>query len=45
MALRRSRVRIPLGPLFILKHIEKVDPLQGAVHGFESLWVHYKEHL
>ena len=33
MALRRSRVRIPLGPLFILKHIEKVSPLQGASHG------------
>ena len=42
MALRRSGVRIPLGPFLFLKHIEKVDPYQGAAHGFESLWVHKK---
>ena len=45
MALRRSRVRIPLGPFLFLKHIEKVDPLQGAAHGFESLWVHFLIHI
>jgi hypothetical protein len=26
---------------FLLFWIEKVDPYQGAAHGFESLWVHY----
>ena len=41
MALRRSGVRIPLGPFLFLKHIEKVDPYQGAAHEFESLWVHF----
>ena len=45
MALRRSRVRIPLGPFLFLKHIEKVDPYQGAAHGFESLWVHFLIHI
>jgi len=28
-----ARVRIPLGPLFIFKHIEKVDPYSGLRTG------------
>ena len=35
----------PPGSIFIFKPIEKVDPYQGAAHGFESLWVHFLIHI